>query len=59
VNFFTDLQEKRSTLRLTYVTLIGVSPLVGLKTEVFIMRQTTLKAGLSKLAKLEKTCFDN
>ncbi|PNX89057.1 auxilin-like protein, partial [Trifolium pratense] len=57
VNFFTDPQEGRSTLRpadtLVYgwiggnhacVDLTGVSPLVGLRTKDFIVGQAVLKA---------------
>jgi len=41
------------------VDLIGVSPLVGLGTESFIVGHTTLKTTSNILAKHEKTCSDN
>lgn len=40
------------------VNLTEVSPLVGLRTEGFIIGQTTLKFVLSKVVKHEKTCSD-
>jgi hypothetical protein len=32
---------------------------MGLRTEIFTVRRTTLKDASSKAAKHEKTCFDN
>ena len=72
MNFLTDPQEGRSTLRpadvMVYgwvggkhacVDLTGVSPLVGLREETFTVGQAALKVASSKVAKHEKTCFDN
>ncbi|KAK2412773.1 hypothetical protein QL285_047934 [Trifolium repens] len=72
VNFLTDPQEGRSTLRpadvMVYgcvgrkhacVDLTGASPLVGLGTETFNAGQTSLKAVSCKVVKHEKTCSDN
>ncbi|KAK2440731.1 hypothetical protein QL285_012108 [Trifolium repens] len=72
VNFLTDPQEGRSTLRLadvmvyewvggkhTCVDLTRVLPLVGLRAGTFTVGQAPLKAASSKVAKHEKTCFDN
>jgi hypothetical protein len=72
VNFLTDPLEGRSTLRsadiLVYgwvggkhacVDLTGVSSLVGLTTEDFTIRQTTLKAASSKMTKHERACSNN
>ncbi|PNY14294.1 auxilin-like protein, partial [Trifolium pratense] len=72
VNFLTDPQEGRSTLRpadvLVYggigrkhacVDLTRVSPLVGLRTGDFIVGQEALKAASSKVVKHEKACSDN
>ncbi|PNX69718.1 auxilin-like protein, partial [Trifolium pratense] len=72
VNFLTDPQEWRSTLRpadiLVYgwtggkhvcVDLTGVSPLVGLRSGDFTVGQATLKAASSKVAKHEKAYSDN
>jgi hypothetical protein len=42
-----------------YVDLIGVSPLVGLRTETFTVEQVAFKAASTKVAKDEKTCYDN
>jgi hypothetical protein len=71
-NFLIDPQEGQSTLRPTDVMVYGwvggkhacvdlteVSPLVGLMAGTFTVGQTTLKAASSKVAKHEKTCFDN
>jgi hypothetical protein len=41
------------------VDLTGVSSLVGLTTENFTARQTALKAASNKVAKHERTCFNN
>jgi hypothetical protein len=41
------------------VDLNGVLSLVGLRVETFNVRQTTLKAASSKMAKHEKTYSDN
>ncbi|KAK2441803.1 hypothetical protein QL285_013051 [Trifolium repens] len=72
VNFLTDPQEGRSTLRqadvMVYgwvggkhacVDLTGVSPLVGLGVGDFIVGRAALKAASSKMAKHEKECTDN
>ncbi|MCI11580.1 auxilin-like protein [Trifolium medium] len=72
VNFLTDPQEGRSTLRPADVMVYGwvdgkhacvdltrVSPLVGLRTETFTVGQATLKVDSSKVAKHEKTCTHN
>jgi hypothetical protein len=72
VNFLTDPLEGRSTLRpddiLVYgwvrgkhacVDLTGVSPLVGLTTGDFTVRQAALKAASSKVAKHERACSNN
>ncbi|KAK2421138.1 hypothetical protein QL285_031796 [Trifolium repens] len=72
VNFLTDPLEGRSTLRsadiLVYgwvggkhacVELTGVSPLVGLTTGDFTVRQVALKAVSSKVAKHERACYNN
>ncbi|KAK2439585.1 hypothetical protein QL285_024234 [Trifolium repens] len=72
VNFLTDPQEGRSTLRpadvLVYgwvggkhacVDLTGVSPLVGLGVGDFIVGREALKAASSKMVKHEKACSDN
>ncbi|KAK2443432.1 hypothetical protein QL285_014539 [Trifolium repens] len=72
VNFLTDPQEGRSTLRLTdllvygwvggkhaCVDLIGVSPLVGLGVGDFTVGRAALKATSSKMAKHEQACCDN
>ncbi|PNX63430.1 auxilin-like protein [Trifolium pratense] len=72
MNFLTDPQEGRSTLRptdvLVYgwtggkhacVDLTGVSPLVGLRPWDFIVGQAALKAASSKVAKHEKACSNN
>jgi hypothetical protein len=72
VNFLTDPQERRSTLRpadvLVYgwvggkhacVDLTGVSQLVGLWVGNFTVGQTALKAASSKMVKHEKACSDN
>ncbi|KAK2456598.1 hypothetical protein QL285_003948 [Trifolium repens] len=72
VNFLTDPQEGRSTLRpadvMVYgwvggkhacVDLTGVSPLVGLRAETFTVGQAARKAALSKVAKHAKAYFDN
>ncbi|WJX88063.1 hypothetical protein P8452_70185 [Trifolium repens] len=72
VNFLTDPQEGRSTLRpadvIVYgwvggrhacVDLTGVSPLVDLRAGTFTVGQAALKAASSKVARHEKACFDN
>ncbi|KAL5732102.1 hypothetical protein ACHQM5_004757 [Ranunculus cassubicifolius] len=72
VNFLTDPQEGRSTLRpadvLVFgwvggkhacVDLTGVSPLVGLGSGVFTVGHAALKAASAKVAKHEKACIDN
>jgi hypothetical protein len=72
VNFLTDPQEGRSTLRpadvMVYgwvggkhacVDLTGVSPLVGLRAGTFTVGQAALKAASCKVAKHEKACSDN
>jgi len=72
VNFLTDPLDRRLTLRpadvMVYgwvggkhacVDLTGVTPLVGLGVRPFTVGQTTLKVASSKVAKHEKTCFDN
>ncbi|KAL5709901.1 hypothetical protein ACHQM5_020530 [Ranunculus cassubicifolius] len=72
VNFLTDPQEGRSTLRpadvLVFgwvggkhacVDLTGVSPLVGLGSGVFTVGHAALKATSAKVAKHEKACIDN
>ncbi|MCI17816.1 auxilin-like protein, partial [Trifolium medium] len=72
VNFLTDPQEGRSTLRtadvLVYewiggkhpcVDLTGVFTFVGFRTGDFIVGQAALKAASSKVTKHEKTCSDN
>jgi hypothetical protein len=72
VNFLTDPQEGRSTLRpadvLVYgwvggkhacVDLTGVSPLVGLGVGDFTVGRAALKAASSKMTKHEKACSDN
>ncbi|GAU30880.1 hypothetical protein TSUD_15660 [Trifolium subterraneum] len=72
VNFLTDPQEGRSTLRpadvLVYgwvggkhvcVDLTGISPLVGLGVGDFTVGQAALKATSSKMSKHEKACSDN
>ncbi|KAK2384559.1 GDSL esterase/lipase [Trifolium repens] len=72
VNFLTDPQEGRLTLRLAdvlvygwiggkhaCVDVTGVSPLVGLRTEDFIAGQAALKAASNKVVKHEKACYDN
>jgi hypothetical protein len=72
VNFLTDPQEERSTLRpadvMVYgwvggkhacVDLTGVSPLVGLGTRTFIAGHAALKAASCKVVKHEKACSDN
>lgn len=72
MNFFTDSQEKRSTLRLAdvpvyewvggkhaCVNLTRVSSLVGLRTGGFTVGQTTFKAASCKVAKHERASFDN
>ncbi|KAL4565709.1 hypothetical protein LXL04_029812 [Taraxacum kok-saghyz] len=72
VNFLTDPLEGRSTLRpadiLVFgwiggkhacVDLTGVSPLVGLRNEGFIMGQAALKAAACKVMKHEKACLEN
>jgi hypothetical protein len=41
------------------VGLTGVSPLVGLTSEVFIVGQMTLKAASIKVAKHERACSNN
>jgi hypothetical protein len=41
------------------VDLTGVTPLVGLGTVTFTVGQEALKAASCKVAKHEKTCFDN
>jgi hypothetical protein len=69
MNFLTDPQEGRSTLRpvdvMVYgwiggkyvcVDLTGVSLLVGLEVGDFIVGRATLKATSSKMAKHEKAC---
>jgi hypothetical protein len=72
VNFLTDPQEERSTLRPADVTvygwvggkhacvdLTGVSPLVGLGTRTFTAGKAALKAASCKVVKHEKACSDN
>ena len=72
MNFLTDPQEGRSTLRaadiLVYgwiggkhacVDLTGVSPLVALGSGTFTVGQAALKAASGKVAKHEKACTDN
>ncbi|MCI18301.1 auxilin-like protein, partial [Trifolium medium] len=72
VNFLTDPQEARSTLRPADVLIIGwvggkhacidlieVSSLVGLGVGDFTVGRATLKAASSKIAKHEKACSDN
>ncbi|MCI35762.1 auxilin-like protein, partial [Trifolium medium] len=71
VNFLTDPQEGRSTLRsadVLYgwvggkhacVDLTGVSPLVRLRVGDFTVGRTALKAASSKMAKHDKACSDN
>ncbi|KAK2414652.1 hypothetical protein QL285_037222 [Trifolium repens] len=72
VNFLTDPQEGRSTLRpadvLVYgwvggkhvcVDLTRVSPHVGLGVEDFIVGRVVLNAASSKMVKHEKACSDN
>jgi hypothetical protein len=72
VNFLTDPQEGRSTLRpadvMVYgwvggkhacVDLTGVSPLVGLRAGTFTVGQAALKVASCKVAKHEKACSDN
>jgi hypothetical protein len=72
VNFLTDPQEGRSTLRPADVLVHGwiggkhacvdlteASPLVGLGTEDFTVGYAALKAASSKVAKHEKVCSDN
>lgn len=70
MNFLTDPRDGRSTLKSAgvlvygwvgvkhvYVDLIVVSLMVRLRTRVFTMRQTTLKAASSKVVKHDKTYF--
>jgi hypothetical protein len=72
VNFLTDPQEGRSTLRpadvLVYgwvggkhacVDLTGVSPYVGLRVGDFTVGWAALKTASSKMVKHERTCSDN
>ncbi|GKC10586.1 hypothetical protein Tco_1007368 [Tanacetum coccineum] len=72
LNFFTDPLDGRSTLRpadvLIFgwvrgkhacVDLTGVSPLVGLSSRGFIVRQAALKAASCKVTKHEKSCIEN
>jgi len=72
VNFLTNLQERRLTLKptniLVYkwvggkqvcVDLTGVSPLVGLGTGFFVVGQAAIKDASSKISKHEKVCSDN
>ncbi|KAK2421664.1 hypothetical protein QL285_032272 [Trifolium repens] len=72
VNFLTNPQEGRSTLRPTDVIVYGwvggkhacvnltrVSPLVGLGSEIFTVGQAAIKAASSKVAKHKKACSDN
>jgi hypothetical protein len=72
VNFLTNQQEGRSTLRPTDVMrhvwvggkhacvyLTWVSPLIGLGTKTFTVGQADLKAASCKVAKHEKTCSYN
>jgi hypothetical protein len=72
VNFLTDPQEGRLTLRLAdvlvygwiggkhaCVDLSGVSPLLGLRTEDFIVGQAASKVASNKVVKYEKACSDN
>ncbi|KAL5702673.1 hypothetical protein ACHQM5_027858 [Ranunculus cassubicifolius] len=72
VNFLTDPQEGRSTLRpadvLVYgwvrgrhacVDLTGVSPLVGLGNGEFSVGHAADKAARAKVEKHEKACLDN
>jgi hypothetical protein len=42
-----------------YVDFTEVSPLVGLRVEIFTVGQVALEAASSKMTKHEKTCFDN
>jgi hypothetical protein len=41
------------------MNLTGVSPLLGLGVEDFIVGRTTLKAASNKMVKHEKVCSDN
>jgi len=41
------------------VDLIGVSPLVGLRTVVFVVGQVALKAASIKVIKYEKSCSND
>lgn len=41
------------------VDLTEVSPLVGLEVRTFTVRQAALKVASSKVAKHEKSCFEN
>nr|GEZ29478.1 putative reverse transcriptase domain-containing protein [Tanacetum cinerariifolium] len=72
VNFLNDPSDGRSTLRQTdilvfgwvggkhaCVDLTGVSPLVELNSQGFIMSQATLKAASCKVTKHKKTCIEN
>nr|GEV49537.1 putative reverse transcriptase domain-containing protein [Tanacetum cinerariifolium] len=72
VNFLTDALEGRSTLRpadilvfgwagrkYACVDLTGVSPLVGLRDNGFVVGQAALKAESSKVAKHKKACLEN
>ncbi|GJX36638.1 hypothetical protein Tco_0248195 [Tanacetum coccineum] len=72
MNFLTDTSDERSTLRpadvLVFewvggkhacVNLIGVSPLVGLSSQGFIVGQAALKAASCKVTKHEKTCIES
>ncbi|MFS7922732.1 hypothetical protein Hanom_Chr03g00252451 [Helianthus anomalus] len=72
MNFLTDPLDGRSTLRpadiLVFgwargkhacVDLTGVSPLVGLRDNGFVVGQATLNAESSKVAKHEKACLEN
>jgi hypothetical protein len=72
MNFLTDPQEGRLTLRLadvliygwvggkhTCVDFTGVSPLVGLWVGDFTVGRASLKATSSKMVKHEKACSDN